>query len=565
MPDWSILFERERQRILDEVDRRIGLFRTTVAAQDDGVVVANDHRILNFQGPGVTVTDDPVRRRANVFVPGSPVAAPSDTVLLSTAGTEKVYDNGTSDTGPSGWQLAAFNHSGWTTSLLDAAGPSWNTPPTGAVYVVLTTSAQPGTEVWLYYRAITVPAGSITAASIQVIADNYVTGVWVNGNALTVDPALDGVIQTLSIPVGYLTPGATNDLAIQIKNKPAVGTNVMRLAYRLTVTLAGAGTDTQYIPWSVIDAAGDLIVGTGADAGTRLAKGSNGTFLGVSGGSVGYYTPSTGMTNPMTTQDDLIVGGASGAAARLAKGTDGQVLTVDPTTHHLVWATPASALADPMTTIGDLIYRNGSNVTDRLPAGTGGYALVSNGPGAAPSYQAVGAGAGGALSLISVQTLGANAASVTFSSIPGTYTHLLLVYQGRSSTAASGLDTLLMRLNGDTGSNYDYHTGTSSTSSWTAGDSFGQTSARVGLLVQNSAAAGLNAAGFLIIPAYALTTFHKNYWSATTSKLGTSAGNIRNEQNAGSWRSTAAITSITLLPGANNILSGSTFSLYGLG
>src|SRR6478736_1634707 len=44
--------------------------------------------------------------------------------------------------------------------------------------------------------------------------------------------------------------------------------------------------------------------------------------------------------SPMTTQDDLIVGGASGTRTRLAKGSDGQVLTVDPSTHHLVWATP---------------------------------------------------------------------------------------------------------------------------------------------------------------------------------------------------------------------------------
>lgn len=46
------------------------------------------------------------------------------------------------------------------------------------------------------------------------------------------------------------------------------------------------------------------------------------------------------ITNPLTTQDDLWIGGASGAPDRLAKGSDGQVLTVDPTTHHLVWATP---------------------------------------------------------------------------------------------------------------------------------------------------------------------------------------------------------------------------------
>lgn len=55
-----------------------------------------------------------------------------------------------------------------------------------------------------------------------------------------------------------------------------------------------------------------------------------------------WATPSgSGFSNPMTTQDDLIIGGSSGTAARLAKGTDGQVLTVDPSTHHLVWATPS--------------------------------------------------------------------------------------------------------------------------------------------------------------------------------------------------------------------------------
>jgi hypothetical protein len=48
-----------------------------------------------------------------------------------------------------------------------------------------------------------------------------------------------------------------------------------------------------------------------------------------------------GFANPMTSVGDLIVGGAAGAATRLAKGADGQVLTVDPTTHLLVWATPS--------------------------------------------------------------------------------------------------------------------------------------------------------------------------------------------------------------------------------
>jgi hypothetical protein len=67
------------------------------------------------------------------------------------------------------------------------------------------------------------------------------------------------------------------------------------------------------------------------------------TILIVRGGVTYKTTPADIKTylNPMTTQDDIIIGGASGALTRLAKGSDGQVLTVDPTTHHLVWATPS--------------------------------------------------------------------------------------------------------------------------------------------------------------------------------------------------------------------------------
>lgn len=72
---------------------------------------------------------------------------------------------------------------------------------------------------------------------------------------------------------------------------------------------------------------------------------SNGTLTDNLDGTVALAI----LSNPMTTQDDIIVGGAAGAADRLGKGSDGQVLTVDPSTHHLVWATPAGGGA-PTTT-----------------------------------------------------------------------------------------------------------------------------------------------------------------------------------------------------------------------
>jgi hypothetical protein len=78
---------------------------------------------------------------------------------------------------------------------------------------------------------------------------------------------------------------------------------------------------------------------------------------------------------PLTTQDDLIVAGVSGAAARLAKGTDGQVLTVDPTTHHLVWSTPAG-MSNPMTTAADLIVGGTAGAATRLAKGSDGQVLT---------------------------------------------------------------------------------------------------------------------------------------------------------------------------------------------
>lgn len=83
-------------------------------------------------------------------------------------------------------------------------------------------------------------------------------------------------------------------------------------------------------------------------------------------GARSWIAPATGggLTNPMTTVNDLIVGGASGAPGRLGKGTDGQVLTVDPTTHNLVWATPSAA------TNGNPAALTGATAATRYVGGT---------------------------------------------------------------------------------------------------------------------------------------------------------------------------------------------------
>lgn len=92
---------------------------------------------------------------------------------------------------------------------------------------------------------------------------------------------------------------------------------------------------------------------------------------------------SGGMTNPMTAAADLIVGDTGGTPARLAKGSDSQVLTIDPTTHLIVWATPAASSGDVATdTIwdakGDLAGGTGPNTAARLPVGTNGQVLTAD-------------------------------------------------------------------------------------------------------------------------------------------------------------------------------------------
>ena len=104
---------------------------------------------------------------------------------------------------------------------------------------------------------------------------------------------------------------------------------------------------------------------------------------------------SGGMSNPMTTAGDLVYGGTpSGGVApptRLGVGTNGYVLTVAAGLP--VWAAVPAGFTNPMSAVGDLIVGGTSGAATSLAAGTSTYVLTSNGPGAAPSWQAAGGGA----------------------------------------------------------------------------------------------------------------------------------------------------------------------------
>ena len=168
--------------------------------------------------------------------------------------------------------------------------------------------------------------------------------------------------------------------------------------------------------------------------------------------------------------------------------------------------------------------------------------------------------------LISSQTLSSSAASVTFSSIPATYTDLVLRISARTSDTSvppSG-DVLTYRFN-STGSSYSgtelrgYGTTTAS-GRWSA-----QTYQYTGLpgMDSNGNTANTYTSFEIYIPSY--TSSSNKVSSAFTAAEDNSAGSNDLAATAQLWSNTAAITSISFTTSnASNFLSTSSFYLYGI-
>lgn len=165
---------------------------------------------------------------------------------------------------------------------------------------------------------------------------------------------------------------------------------------------------------------------------------------------------------------------------------------------------------------------------------------------------------------IAETTLGANAASITFSSIPSTYKNLKLYASAIAATATTN-QGMNIQFNSDTTANYGWGTGFNSNASPTGSASHtgNSTSMQVGVVWGNSSTV---VPGFTVveIPYYSSSTLNKGYTSIShSSDGGASAWNI--SYSGGIWRSTAAINTITLtLSGGVSFLTGSFVGLYGV-
>lgn len=181
-------------------------------------------------------------------------------------------------------------------------------------------------------------------------------------------------------------------------------------------------------------------------------------------------------------------------------------------------------------------------------------------------YLAGSTGLGGVIGLhllASGTVAGTVAANIDLTSISGSYRNLQLQLLGRGDRVATS-DSVLLRLNNDSGSNYDRQRSDALNTTLAGAESIGGTSIYVGEIAAASAPAG--GAGVLVIdlPGYAQTTFHKALVARSTAKLANSSSGVYLNMQGGHWRNTAAVSRITLLPSSGNFEIGTTYALYGL-
>ena len=163
---------------------------------------------------------------------------------------------------------------------------------------------------------------------------------------------------------------------------------------------------------------------------------------------------------------------------------------------------------------------------------------------------------------IQTYTLTSNASSITFSNIPQNYTDLLLRFSARSSNAGTQ-SQFKIRFNSDSGSNYirreiaGYGSTVNSFNATTTAFEYIYISA-------NTGTSSTFSNGEAYIPNY--TGSSSKSFSINNVQENNDSTNNYLALMAGRWTGTAAVTTIELIEqNSGNFVSGSTFTLYGIG
>lgn len=169
-------------------------------------------------------------------------------------------------------------------------------------------------------------------------------------------------------------------------------------------------------------------------------------------------------------------------------------------------------------------------------------------PGVANSYES-----------IQTVTVGAGGqSSISFTVIPATYKHLQIRTIAKSTGAPSQGD---LTFNSDTGSNYAWHQLYGNGTAAGADNSINRANIVGAASLVNSSISNVFSASIIDILDYADT----NKFKTVRHLVGQDEnGSGVISLNSGLWRSTSAVTTITITARSNSIAQYSSFALYGI-
>jgi hypothetical protein len=157
-----------------------------------------------------------------------------------------------------------------------------------------------------------------------------------------------------------------------------------------------------------------------------------------------------------------------------------------------------------------------------------------------------------------------SSATITFSSIPSTYTSLQVRFMAKSTFGSDNANQVRVRFNGDTAANYTFHNVYGDGSTTGTEGAASQTYSQLRFLAP-STSANILGVGIMDVQQYASTSNYKTlrYFGGTDTN-----GNASIVSPAilgsGLWMSTSAITSISFICSALNWTTDTTFALYGI-
>ena len=174
----------------------------------------------------------------------------------------------------------------------------------------------------------------------------------------------------------------------------------------------------------------------------------------------------------------------------------------------------------------------------------------------------------GAYDSIATTTVGAGGtASVTFSSIPSTYTHLQLRIFAQSNRTTYAIDNGYIQYNSDTAANYSWHWLTGDGASAGAGSATSQSQIQIGdRAIGTSVSPGTWGSIVIDILDYANTSKYKTNRTLSgcdTNGVVSGAAGIVNLAS-GLWQSTSAINTIKFAAFNGNLNQYTSVALYGI-